>query len=67
MEDKELEIIQKHVEKLGLDMKSTVTMGDLSALRTSLRSAGEFGMADWAEHLGGPEDLEDFIVNIIYG
>ena len=63
----ELEVLKGYVESLKLHEKSTITMGDLSDLRTSLRGADEFGLADYVERLGTPEELQDLIVNTLYG
>ena len=65
--DEELEVLKQYVESLGLHEKDTITMGDLSELRTMLRDADEMGLADYVERLGGPEELEDLIVNTLYG
>lgn len=63
----DIEVIKKHVEKLGLDVKTSITMGDLSALRTSLRSEGHLRLSHEIEDMARPEVLEDFIVNTLYG
>ncbi|CAM6004835.1 unnamed protein product [Sphagnum balticum] len=65
--DEELEVLKQYVESLGLHEKTGIVMGDVASLRTALREADEFGLADYMERLKGPEELEDLIVNTLYG
>jgi hypothetical protein len=65
--DEELEVLKQYVESLGLHEKTGIGMGDVASLRTALREADEFGLADYVERLKGPEELEDLIVNTLYG
>lgn len=63
----ELEVLKQYVEELGLDGKDNITLDDWSTLSTRLREADEFGLADYVVNLGSPTELQDFIVNTIYG
>jgi len=63
----DLEVLRQYVESLGLDKKTGITLADQSNLRTALREADEFGLADYIERLASPGELEDLIVNTLYG
>lgn len=62
----EIEVLKQYIEELGLHEKEGITVGDWSALRSRLRETDEFGLADYVERLGSPEELEDLIVNNLY-
>lgn len=63
----DVEVLKGYVEALGLDKKSAITLTDWITLREDLRDAGELGLADYVDRLGSPGELEDLIVNTLYG
>lgn len=63
----ELEVLKGYVETLGLHEKMPITLTDQLNLRHLLREADEFGLADYVERLASPGELEDLIVNTLYG
>jgi len=65
--DEELEVLKGYVESLGLDQKTGITQEDKSALQSALREADEFALADYVERLKDAAELEDLIVNTLYG
>lgn len=62
-----LSIVTEHVEKLGLGDKSGITHADQLSLVKSLTDANEYVLAEYFRGLKHPSELEDFIVNQIYG
>jgi hypothetical protein len=61
-------ILREHVEKLGLDKKTTdITASDQAELVASLYKARERELADYVEKLKHPGELQDLIVNTLYG
>lgn len=63
----EMEVLKQYVESLGLDTESGISLTHMSTLRNTLSDAGEFGLADWVGRMNSPGELEDFIVNTLYG
>lgn len=66
--NEELEVLRQHVESLGLDQKAGgIDVNDQKALKDSLYEADEFALADYVAKLKDPSELEDLIVNTLYG
>lgn len=63
----DLEILKGYVEGLGLNLKETLQESDRTALYNDLYDSGEFGLANYIKSLGSVTELEDLIVNTIYG
>ena len=66
MYSRDIRVLRKHVEKLGLDQAPAINRQDLASLVMSLNSAGEQGLAALIKPLSENE-LQDLIVNTIYG
>ena len=57
----ELVLLKEYAESLGLIGKE-LTHDDLVDLKQELRDAGEMGLANFISALGGPKELEDYLV-----
>lgn len=64
--NEELEVLKQYVESLGLHDKTGITNEDWLSLIDDLTQGSETGLARYVKNLGGPEELEDLIVNTLY-
>ena len=65
--NEEIEVLRQYVEALGLHEKDKITEEDRKNLIHDLNEAFETGLARYVKGLGGPAELEDLIVNTLYG
>ena len=56
----EMYVLQEYFESLGLKGK-VLTNEDLALLKSELKDAGEFGLAQWVGALKNPIELLDYI------
>lgn len=56
----ELAVLKEYFESLGLNNKE-ITQEDLFELKTELKDAGEFGLADLISKLKDPKEILDYI------
>jgi len=67
MNSSEITKLKTHCERLGLSDKSGLDQLDVERLTKELLASNEFGLAAYVKSLKEPAELEDLIVNTIYG
>jgi hypothetical protein len=63
----EIEVLREYVKSLGLHEKEGITLEDKRELELMLRDAHEKGLADYVKNLANANELEDLILNVLYG
>jgi hypothetical protein len=63
----DIELLREYVEMLKLNEKESLELRDWITLREELKEAGEYGLANYIDSLGTPGELQDLIVNTLYG
>lgn len=67
IEESDIKVVRRQVERLGLDNKAGIEVTDVASLYLTFNDIGRQDLVEWVKSLKSPAELEDFIVNTIYG